>query len=68
MRSLMVEHDRLLTAWDAFPRLEILKIRGSQGLSLGKIRHRHLKELYRESGGLGSDVLAEVAAAQLPEL
>lgn len=54
--------------WDAFPRLEILKIRGSQGLSLGKIRHRHLKELYLESGGLGTDVLEQVIAAELPEL
>ncbi len=54
--------------WDAFPKLEVLKIRGSQGLSLGKIRHRHLKELYLESGGLGTDVLNQVIAAELPEL
>ncbi len=54
--------------WEAFPKLEILKIRGSQELSLGKIRHRHLKELYLESGGLGVDVLRQVIAADLPQL
>lgn len=54
--------------WDAFPRLEVFKLRGSQGLSLGKIRHRHLKELYLESGGLGVDVLNQVIQADLPEL
>lgn len=54
--------------WDAFPRLEIFKLRGAQGLSLGKIRHRHLKELYLESGGLGVDVLKQVIEADLPEL
>ena len=54
--------------WDAFPKLEILKIRGSQGLSLGKVRHRHLKELYLESGGLSTEVLNQVISADLPEL
>ncbi len=54
--------------WDAFPRLEIVSIRGSNGLSLGKLRHNHLKQLTIESGGLPKEILAEVAAAHLPAL
>jgi hypothetical protein len=54
--------------WDAFPRLETFCIRGSNGLSLGKMRHNHLRQLTIECGGLPKSVLAEVAAASLPAL
>lgn len=54
--------------WSAFPRLEVLCIRGTNGLSLGQLRLNHLKQLTIETGGLPKSVLAEVAAAQLPAL
>jgi hypothetical protein len=54
--------------WQAFPRLEHLQIRGTEGLSLGKIEHGMLKKLILESGGLPRSVLQEVAAAKLPAL
>lgn len=54
--------------WEAFPQLEILKIRGSDGLSLGTIQHRHLKTLIIECGGLDRNVLLAIAAADLPAL
>lgn len=54
--------------WDAFPRLEIFCVRGSNGLSLGKMKMNHLRQLTIECGGLPKSVLAEVAAAQLPVL
>jgi hypothetical protein len=54
--------------WAAFPRLEYLQIRGSEGLSLGRIEHAHLKSLTIECGGLPKSVLAEVVAARLPSL
>lgn len=54
--------------WEAFPQLEILKIRGGDGLSLGTIEHRHLRSLTIECGGLDREVLQAVAAADLPAL
>ncbi|MCG8587363.1 MAG: STM4015 family protein [Pirellulales bacterium] len=56
----------LLTSFD---RLEVLKIRGSQGLSLGNpIQHDQLKSLTIECGGLPSSVVREIGSAELPAL
>lgn len=54
--------------WQAFPRLEILGVRGSNELSLGKLQHNHLKQLTLESGGLGKSILEELNVASLPAL
>lgn len=55
--------------WDAYPQLEMLTIRGGNELRLGKtISHHNLKQLVIESGGLGSDVLRQIANASLPAL
>ncbi len=54
--------------WATFPRLEYLQVRGSEGLSLGKVEHGRLKSLVIECGGLPKNVLAEVTAAKLPAL
>ena len=53
---------------DAFPQLEELKVRGANGLSLGRADHPQLKKLVIESGGLGADVVREVTAANFPAL
>jgi predicted DNA-binding WGR domain protein len=52
----------------AYPRLEHFRVRGGNGLSLGSLKHHHLKGLVIESGGLPVAVVREVAAAKLPEL
>jgi hypothetical protein len=52
----------------AFPNLELLQIRGSQGLSLGQPTHAALKTLIIECGGLPVAVVREIAAAQFPSL
>jgi hypothetical protein len=52
----------------AFPDLEHLCVRGGNGLSLGALRHARLRSLVIQSGGLSSDVVAEVADAELPSL
>lgn len=54
--------------WQAFPRLQGLSVRGTNGLSLGKIQHDHLRSLAIETGGLPRSVLAEIIAAKLPRL
>lgn len=53
---------------DAYPALEHLRVRGGNGLSLGTPRHDRLRSLVIESGGLEAEVLAEIAAAELPQL
>ena len=53
----------------AYPNLQELRIRGSQGLSLGgRLVHSNLKTLVIESGGLPPEMIQEVAASQLPAL
>lgn len=54
--------------WSAFPRLRNLIVRGGQGLSLGDVVHDQLQSLTVQTGGLGQDVIAQIAAAKLPEL
>jgi hypothetical protein len=52
----------------AYPQLEHFCVRGADGLSLGSLKHGRLKSLIIQSGGLGANVVREVAAAELPEL
>ncbi|HEY2252926.1 MAG TPA: STM4015 family protein [Planctomycetaceae bacterium] len=52
----------------AFPKLEVLGIRGGNGLSLGRPRHNALRQLSIQSGGLPASVVREVGTAQLPAL
>ena len=52
----------------AYPQLEHLCVRGTQGLSLGSLRLPRLKELIIQSGGLPSDIVRQITAAHLPEL
>ncbi|MGN9164853.1 STM4015 family protein [Tissierellaceae bacterium HCP3S3_D8] len=54
--------------WEAFPQLESLIIKGSQGLILGNIVHNNLKNLEIICGGLPKIVINELAKAQLPSL
>jgi hypothetical protein len=54
--------------FEAYPKLECFRVRGSTGLRLGAIRHARLKELAIECGGLGRDLLHDVFASELPEL
>ena len=52
----------------ALPGLERLMIKGSVGLSLGKIRHAALQEIEIICGGLPKNVLHELAESELPAL
>ncbi|GAB3081910.1 STM4015 family protein [Micromonospora schwarzwaldensis] len=52
----------------AYPTLEVLWIRGAQGLRLEPVRHTGLRELRIESGGLPAEVVRAVAACDLPAL
>ncbi|MEJ1241945.1 STM4015 family protein [Chryseolinea sp. T2] len=53
----------------AYPGLEYFRVRGGNGLSLGKVlQHNKLKFLIVESGGLPSNVIEQVSQASLPNL
>lgn len=52
----------------AYPALEHFRVRGSDGLVLGRLHHTRLKSLIIESGGLPVEVVRDVAAAELPAL
>ncbi|HSH80417.1 MAG TPA: STM4015 family protein [Herpetosiphonaceae bacterium] len=52
----------------AYPNLEHFRVRGGNGLSLGRPRLAHLASLVVESGGLPASVVREVGAADLPAL
>ncbi|WP_242675788.1 STM4015 family protein [Streptosporangium minutum] len=51
---------------EAFPRLERLDVRGSEGLRLRPMRHGSLKVLRFESGGLPGHVVRAVGESELP--
>ncbi len=52
----------------AFPELQSLTIQGGNDLSLSNLQHDKLEELIIITGGLGKGVLAQIAAAELPNL
>lgn len=53
---------------DAYPDLEVLRIRGGTALKLPIMKHRALRELTIETGGLPSSVVDAIADSDLPAL
>jgi hypothetical protein len=54
--------------FEAYPQLEEFRVRGSNDLSFGTLKHKNLKTLTIECGGLPVRVLREICAAKLPAL
>ena len=54
--------------WQAYPKLEILHLRGGNQLSLGELKHDYLQTLIIECSGLPVSVLKELARSHLPAL
>lgn len=63
-----IQHDDLTPLLEALPRLEILTVRGGEGLQLRPVRHEGLHQLTFESGGLPAAVVRAVGASDLPNL
>jgi hypothetical protein len=63
-----IQHGDIAPLLRAYPRLEVLRVRGSNGLSLSPVRHETLQELAFESGGLPATVIAQVVACEFPAL
>lgn len=53
---------------EAYPKLEHFRVRGGNGLSLGRMDHANLKTLIVETGGLPVSVIREISDSHLPEL
>ena len=58
------DHSAML---QAFPNLEIYKVRGGNGLSFDQLQHAQLKKLIIETGGMSNQVLDNLKTAQLPQ-
>jgi uncharacterized protein (TIGR02996 family) len=63
-----IAHPDLTGLLTAFPRLEHFRVRGGEGLSLGKFKHEHLKSLAFEASNLSRKVVRAVGASSLPAL
>jgi hypothetical protein len=63
-----IEQTDVSPVFTAFPQLEVLGVRGGNGLSLGRPSHPKLRSLTVEAGGLPQRVVQEVCAADLPAL
>lgn len=63
-----IRQSDISSLYAAFPKLEWLQLRGGEGLELGRVSLPKLRGLVIETGGLGSNVLKSLAAADLPEL
>lgn len=53
---------------EAFPQLEMLRIRGVDGLEISKPQHARLRALAIESGGLPTAVVSQICRGKFPEL
>ncbi|MFV2179970.1 leucine-rich repeat domain-containing protein, partial [Actinomadura sp. LOL_011] len=63
-----IQHEDISPLFRAFPALERLDVRGSDGLALEPVRSESLRVLRFESGGLPVEIVRAVAASDLPNL
>jgi hypothetical protein len=61
-----IQHDDITPLVEAYPALEILTVRGGEGLSLRPVRLPALHTLVFESGGLPAGVVRAVGQSDLP--
>ncbi|MEH2176951.1 STM4015 family protein [Nostoc sp.] len=52
----------------AYPQLEIIQIRGGDGLEFSQLKHESLKAIIIESGALNRRTIAQICALELPAL
>lgn len=63
-----IQHSDIGPLLKAFPKLELLRIRGSTGLEFKNAKHDTLRALAVESGGLPKEVVSQIAKAKFPNL
>ncbi len=63
-----IQHGDITSLLESLPQLEILTVRGSEGLTLKPVRHESLTRLTFESGGLPAEIVRAVGESDLPRL
>ncbi|MEU1621321.1 STM4015 family protein [Streptomyces sp. NPDC005722] len=63
-----IEQSDVTPVLDAYPRLEVLGVRGGSGLRFPATGHQRLRTLRFEAGGLPGEVVRGVGASELPAL
>ncbi|MEM9925840.1 MAG: STM4015 family protein [Cyanobacteria bacterium P01_D01_bin.50] len=64
-----IRHGDISPILRAYPQLEVLQIRGGDGLQFNApVRHNKLQALVIETGGLGAITVAQICNMNLPEL
>jgi hypothetical protein len=63
-----MQQTNLSAIYEAFPALQTLKTRGTQGLSLGRLQLPQLHTLIMVSQSLDVDILDQISAAEIPQL
>jgi hypothetical protein len=63
-----IQQDDVTPLLRAYPRLEVLRVRGADGLAISAERHESLRELAFEAGGLPGEIVRTVGACDLPAL
>lgn len=63
-----IRHQDITALVEAYPALEVLRVRGAAGLRMAPVHHRALRELAFESGGLPAALVRGVAGSDLPAL
>lgn len=66
--SWIIQGTRYHELLQAFPKLEVLRIRGATSLKFKPVTHAGLRQLVIESGGLPSEIAESLAQSELPAL
>jgi hypothetical protein len=63
-----IEQSDVSPLLEAYPGLEVLRVRGGNSLKFSKVRHESLRQLIVETGGLHRSVLREICRCEFPNL
>jgi hypothetical protein len=63
-----IQQSDVTPLFDAYPSLEIFRVRGGSNLVIGTIRHQNLRSLVVETGGLDAEVVRGICSSHLPRL
>jgi hypothetical protein len=63
-----IQQSDVTALFDAYPGLEHFRVRGGNGLVIGRLRHENLRSLIVETGGLDAEVVRGIAECYLPNL
>jgi hypothetical protein len=63
-----IEQSNVSPLLDAFPGLEVFRVRGGNSLQFAPVRHESLTQLIVETGGLPRSVISEICGCDFPRL